>query len=431
MRKAVLTSIVLLAMAGALFAAGSQEGGAPQSSEPKTLRYAFWGNPTAIGVEQDIINAYVKLHANVTIEPVVSAYADYHSKILVMIAGGSSPEVMRIDSYYFQDFVKVKALKDVTDFAKRDKVSLSAYFQQGITENTYDGRLYGLPWGTAARYMLINLDVLEKAGIDLPKLDWTWDDYVKIVKAVTKGEGTDKVYGFGFDPSTISSILPWVWANGGDIFDAGRSTFTLDRPEATEAIQRLADLYTQGYMPSDTVSATTDILDRWFVNNRIAMREGAANNILNLQKVEGIRFEAWPMPGGRQKRSTLFKSNITAIGSSIKDMESAWDFLKFLRSPDGQGEAMYTQAKRVPPSIDDPKYWAMYADPARYPKLIEQNSKEIARTYGHNLPLRAGWLEVEQIVKPMIQSIFLGENTAQNGMKSAAPKVQAVLDKTK
>jgi multiple sugar transport system substrate-binding protein len=252
--------------------------------------------------------------------------------------------------------------------------------------------------------MLINLDVMDKAGVALPPLDWTWDDYVRIVKAVTKGEGTDKVYGFGFDPSTISSILPWVWGNGGDIFSADRAAFTLDRPQATDAIQRLADLYRQGYMPVDTVSATTDILDRWFVNNRIAMREGAANNILNLQKVDGLRFEAWPMPGGTVKRSTLYKSNITALGSRIKDVDEAWDLLKFLRAPDGQGETLYMNAKRVPPSIDDAKYWSLYADPTRYPKMIERNSKEIARTYGHNLPLRAGWLEVEQIVKPMIQS---------------------------
>ncbi len=108
MRKAAFASAVLLTLAVAVFANGAQEGGTPTSSEPKTLRYAFWGNPTAIGVEQDIINEYVKLHPNVTIEPVVSAYADYHSKILVMIAGGSAPDIMRIDSYHFRDFVRAE-----------------------------------------------------------------------------------------------------------------------------------------------------------------------------------------------------------------------------------------------------------------------------------------------------------------------------------
>ena len=110
-----------------------------------TIKYAFWGNPDAIGVEKDIIEEFEALNPSIAVEPVVSAYGDYHTKLLTMIAGGAAPDVMRVDSYYFNDFMKVGALRSIADLVAKDKLDLSSYYQQGIQECTYDGALYGLP----------------------------------------------------------------------------------------------------------------------------------------------------------------------------------------------------------------------------------------------------------------------------------------------
>ncbi len=395
-----------------------------------TIKYAFWGNPDAIGVEKDIIEEFEALNPGIKVEPVVSGYGDYHTKLLTMIAGGAAPDVMRVDSYYFSDFIKVGALRGIDDLVARDKIDLSGYYQQGIEECTTGGKLYGLPWATSALYMFVNLDVLEKAGLKMPSNDWTWDDFVAICKAVTKGSGADKTYGFAFEIGTISTILPWVWANGGDLFNPERTKFTLDQPAAVQAVQRLADLLRQGYLPPETVSATADINTRLFVNGKVAMRMGSAAEILSTQKVEGVRFEVLPMPNGKIRNTTVFKSNIVGIASSSRRQEAAWTFLKYLRGPEGKGETLYMKAKRMPPTMDSATYWGLYADATKYPKLVEANSKAISKSYGHKLPLRAGWLEVEQLVRPAIQLVLTGDKTAEVALREVAPKAQAVLDRT-
>ena len=124
------------------------------------------------------------------------------------------------------------------------------------------------------------------------------------------------------------------------------------------------------------------------------------------------------------------EANIVGINADSANVEGAWTFLKFLRGPEGEGESLYMQAKRIPPCIDDPKYWEMYADPDKYPKMIEENSRRIADVYGHNLPIRPGWLEVQQLVVPAYQQIFLGEMSAGDAMDAIAVKAQAVLDRT-
>lgn len=395
-----------------------------------TIKYAFWGNPDAIGVEKDIIDQFEAQNPSIKVETIVSAYGDYHTKLLTMIAGGAAPDVMRVDSYYFNDFMKVGALRDIGSLISKEKIDLSSYYQQGIEECTWNGKLYGLPWATSPLYMFINLDVIEKAGVKMPTNDWTWDDFYAICKAVSKGEGADRIYGYAHDPATISTILPWIWANGGDLFNADKSKYALDQPAAYQAIQRFANLLKQGYMPPETVSATADINTRLFVNGKIAMRMGSAAEILSTQKVEGVRFEVMPMPNGKFRNTSVFKSNIVGLATSGKKQDAAWAFVKFLRGPEGKGETLYMQAKRMPPTMDNSKYWGLYADTTKYPKLVEANSKAISKNYGHKLPLRAGWLEVEQVVKPALQLVFTGDKTAEAAMKEITSKVQAVMDRT-
>jgi len=431
MKKGLLVLPMLLALAVFAFANGQKESSTTATAQsPQTVRYSFWGNPDAIGVEDDIIKAFAVQNPAIKIEPVVSAYNDYHTKLLTMIAGGAAPDVMRVDSYFFGDFLQAGALREIDDLIQRDHINMKAYYPEGVQENSHDGKIYGLPWGTAPLYMLLNLKMFKDAGVALPPMNWNWDDFVTIVKKLTKGSGADKQYGFAMNLLGLSSFLPFVWENGGDLFNKARTQFTLDQPAAYEALQKLAQLYQQGYMPQDSLNATADVFDRYFVNNKLAMYQGAASEILTDQKVAGTEFEAWSFPNGAIKQTTVYKSNIIGISPKTKVLESAWTFVKFLRGPDGGGEALYMKAHRIPPTIDDPKYWSMYVDPNLYPKEIAKNTTLISDTYGRLLPLRAGWLEVQQLVDNQLQSAFLGQMTAQAAMQQVAPQVASVLAKT-
>jgi ABC-type glycerol-3-phosphate transport system substrate-binding protein len=92
---------------------------------------------------------------------------------------------------------------------------------------------------------------------------------------------------------------------------------------------------------------------------------------------------------------------------------------------------MYMKAKRVPPSIDNVKYWNLYSDPNLYPKKIAEVTSKIFTDYGHLAPLRKGYLEMEQMLAPIIQNVFLGQTTAEAAMKNVAPRIQAILDRSK
>ncbi|HAP57254.1 MAG TPA: hypothetical protein DCR02_05570 [Sphaerochaeta sp.] len=420
------TLLVLLGLVMILAAVGAQGAQESQKSGPVTLKYAFWGNPDAIGVEQDIIKAFEEKHPDIKIEPIVSGYADYHTKLMTMIAGNMAPDVMRIDDYYFYDFIKLGAVESLSPYIQRDKIDLNLYPKMGIEEATVDGQIYGLPWGTAPLYMLLNLDVFEKAGVALPSLDWTTKDFERIVRSFNPQK--DKVYGFAIDTNYLSSVLPHIWSKGGTLLSEDKSRYTGDSPEASSAIQMLADLYKEGYMPKDTInSGNSEALRRWFSNGTIAMMSGSAQEILAIQKIEGIRFEAWTMPQAmNSKNTTVFKSNTISISKSSKQKEAAWIFTKFLRGV--EGEDLYVRAKRFPPTLNIAENWALYLDPNLYPKQIKQNSELIAKEYGHTLPLRTGYAAIESKVIPAVQSAMLGTKTAAQAMADIRGDITKIIE---
>ncbi|HEY8498741.1 MAG TPA: sugar ABC transporter substrate-binding protein [Limnochordales bacterium] len=394
---------------------------------PVTIRYAFWGNPTALGVEKDIIDAFEAQHPDIHVEPVVMPISDYRQGLLTLIAGGQAPDVMRIDSLYLYEFVQRGALLDVTDLIRRDEIPLERYYQVGLDEVKVNGRYYGLPWGTAPYYLFVNTQVFKEAGLALPDWGWKWEDFVAAAKRVSGGTGLNRRYGYGMQ-YLFPEWLSFVWSNGGDVFDPSGTRFTLNQPAAVQRIQEVADLVKQGVITPPGQFPNPDAVTRWMVSNRLAMHLSGAGGILQLQEFPDFQFEAMPYPTGVQERSTVVKSNAISISATSKNVEAAWTFVKFLRAPGMPGEEMYVRARRVPPSVDDPNLWRLYADPTKPPRRIAEVTQAIAQRYGRRMPLRPGWGDIDSLLSPELQAVALGEKTAKQALDALAARAQQILD---
>ena len=401
------------------------------AADVTTIQYSFWGNPTAIGVEKDIIDEFEKIHPDIKVTPIAVDYNNYHTKLLTLIAGGQAPDVMRIDSYFFTDFMKAKAVKDITALIKKDKVNLKAYYQAGLFDCRQGNKYYGLPWGTAPLYIFINTKMFKDAGIPVPSVDWKYDDFLKIARQLSKGQGADRQYGFALLPVELNHFLSFIWGNGGDLFDKSRKKFTLNKPESVKRLQEIADLIKEGVIPDPAQFTSADVINRWMVNYKAAIRMGSAAEILSMQALPGFDFDVLPFPGTPLHRNvTIYKSNVIGISSTTKKDKAAWEFLKFLRAPGQRGETLYMQAKRMPPCVDDPELWKIYADPNKSPHNVAEVSKIVASKYGHALPLRSGWMEIQGLVIPQLQRVYAGQISAKQAMDEIAPKVQEVINRT-
>jgi hypothetical protein len=115
MKRTLLVLLGLVMILATVGAQGSQE---PQKSGPVTLKYAFWGNPDAIG------------------------YADYHTKLMTMIAGNRA-FLWKSGCRSSTGARKRRSIKKMSKFCERTHIVI--YVQTGML-NTGKGECYEKTW---------------------------------------------------------------------------------------------------------------------------------------------------------------------------------------------------------------------------------------------------------------------------------------------
>ena len=93
--------------------------------------------------------------------------------------------------------------------------------------------------------LFYNKSLFDAEGLRHPgEGSWTWDDYLKAVKKITKdldGDGTPDQWGATID-FWGARLYPWLWSNGADLMSSDLSKCTIDSPDARQALQFLVDL---------------------------------------------------------------------------------------------------------------------------------------------------------------------------------------------
>ena len=151
----------------------------------------------------------------------------------------------------------------------------------------YAGKQYGFnDTSSDISGIFYNKELIRNQGLQDPyllasKKRWTWDAFLEIAKGTTKdldGDGENDIWGLAIQGHNLYS--PFVLSNDANIInvdDNGKATYTLDDPNAIEALQFFQDLHNK----HGVVAPVADYTDwyeapRKFVGGGIAMFFGQA-----------------------------------------------------------------------------------------------------------------------------------------------------------
>jgi multiple sugar transport system substrate-binding protein len=104
-----------------------------------------------------------------------------------------------------------------------------------------DGKTYYIPHSWNNMVIYYNTKMFKDAGIDPPKPDWSWDDFLGIAKKLTTGSGADQVFGFGI-PNFNFGLQPWLLTSGTTQLNADWTDSNLNDPKVVESITFVHDL---------------------------------------------------------------------------------------------------------------------------------------------------------------------------------------------
>lgn len=188
-----------------------------------------------------------------------------------------------------------------------------------------NGVRYGLPVSISPAMIMINEQVITRAGIQVPSTDWTWQDFQQAL-AATKGAGiTNQV--------TLQGIIdPFIRSYGGQLYDADKQQYTFDSPEAKKALQALQPFVKDGLVQT-SMSGTIRI-----ESGSTGPGGGAAVNpsapafmaFGGVVFMRGGQSQSLPYPKGPNGRPSPATATVAAVSANSANVEMATEYVKAL-----------------------------------------------------------------------------------------------------
>ena len=243
------------------------------------LELANWAEYREADLETRVLAPFERDHPGITVQQqsAGTGQAEYRERILTSILAGKPPDVFLLDNIDVPAFTSRGVTLDLSPYLRRLGVDLSRYDSSVIGIFRRGDAIYALPKGYTPMVMVYNKDLFDRAGLPYPTDDWTWDDFVRIAKNLTRdtdGDGQIDQWGTAFD-RRVFLWVPWVWSGGGDVLcpDGTKASGCLDSPATVAAIRWYTEWVTRDSIVPRVFNLRRSLGDnqRLFNSGKVAM----------------------------------------------------------------------------------------------------------------------------------------------------------------
>lgn len=441
MKKLVSLLLVLLLVVGAFTACGktseapaeaapaapaapAEEAKAPAEGErePVTITYM---RQEAIddSVEREMIAEFEELYPWITVEIMNVPAMETYNKLLLTTQAGNPPDVMW--NFWTAGAAANGLLEDLGPYVTDEYIEDFNDAMLGICE--LDGVLYGLPWRSSSNIYMLNLDVVEAAGLELPDDEnWTWAEFKDYITKLRDVE--NEVYGVGFDGASADTgtdwqFMPWLLSAGGHIMNETCTRAAFNSPEGVEALTFLCDLINEDLVPPGITSTTSSILEEMQASNKLGMWQDGIWMLTTMQKAyPDVNFTAIRLPKGPDGMSgNIAGGTCISMAAGSDNKEEAWLFIEFMCSE----ENMLRWATGTASLSGRESNWtAEYYQDEIWQVCIEQ-----LRDCDNLFPANAYYDNetLNQILREYLGAAYIGEMTPEDALNAAAEEWNDIL----
>ena len=165
--------------------AGAEHGTAGGGGEKVKLTFYDWSDEQSY--LDPAVAAYNAQSDVAEVEVVYFPPTEYADKILASFSSGGEFDVLGVNGIApYGDYQNKKTIQDITSYVEQSGLDTSVYGQ--VFEECNQEGIFGLPYRQAVWLLFINEELFEKAGLDVPTEQLTWNEYRELAKKTDEGQ---------------------------------------------------------------------------------------------------------------------------------------------------------------------------------------------------------------------------------------------------
>ena len=411
---------------------------ADENQEEITLRFVSW-QTNHDEQNQKVAAAYKELHPNINVQ---FDYVgdmnsnDYLTKTDIMLMGGEAMDILMAPNY----------ASYIVRAESGSYLSLDDYFtEEGTTaEDAYNvivrvnDQTYGIPGEMKYNLVLINKDMLDAAGLDVPSLDWTWDDYREYAEKLTSGSGADTKYGSYFHSWGAVTYGGISSGKGGSTIFNDDKTLTFDNPNLAKFLQLRYDMENVDHSSTplaDVKALNMNYRDQFFNGNIAMLPMGTAmlSDIGNEKYAHDFvttfaRQPLWDKDGEHYNEAG---GNIFSIAKTSEHPKEAYDFLRFWTTEGVDIKGMFISNEKGAVKSDSVKQIiAGFEDKLDTDTLTKiMDDPDWVDSYGTYIPDYQS--EIDSILTEETDKYLLGSQSLDDTIKNLMDRGNEVIEENK
>ncbi|HEY3396596.1 MAG TPA: extracellular solute-binding protein [Armatimonadota bacterium] len=318
-----------LSLVAVLLAAGSA-GSAETPAEPTHLEIAVWydGAASDLGPLNDLTWSFQQRHPSVVVSlrrrATLTAYPLLQQWAL---DPASAPDLTVISSTWLPQFQASFASLDAaaqSDAGRKITPSVWSLFTTG-------GQVKAVPWGVAARVLLIRSDLLQAKHLQAPE---NWDQVLALLPGLSS---PPQVYAIGLPGARAGGgaalLQEMIWAEGDSLVGA-EGAVDLTAPAKLKALTNFCAL-AHAAQP-EVLSWTQNELESAFAAGRVGMVFSDTWAARGLKGATGVpAYQVLPLPRGASEAQHIMGDGL-AVMAKGKSVALATEFAQFILTASAQ-----------------------------------------------------------------------------------------------
>lgn len=352
-------------------------------------------------------------------------YVDLRQKLVADFVGHTANyDLMTVDIVWSGEYGQNKYTKPLDEYMARDKAELQLddILPVAWTLGEWQGQHFAFPLAGYANVLNYRKDVLEQAGIKPPT---TQEELLAAAQKLT--DASKDFYGIALLGAKGSAVaqdyMAWVQQHGGRILDDSGKV-AVNTPQNVEILKFFGDMFK--YAPPGSTDYWWDQRETAFRSGKVAMMEGwsiarAGYENPEISSIAGkVDITAAPVKSGVDPK---FGFGGWGIGinadSKPEKQECAWQFIKWLSSPEIQKEWLRNDGAPIRRStMTDPEIVKEFP---WMPLLLTSFEKGD----GNYRPRIPQYSIIEDALGTHVNAFLVGQETAEQALEAAQKQIEA------